>query len=49
MNFSKSYNLKSIEFGEINGVFSIKDQENLNKNITLKSIKTINKKLLKII
>lgn len=49
MNFSKSYNLKSIEFGEINGVFSIKDQENLNKNITLKSIKTINKKLLNII
>lgn len=49
MNYSKSYNLNSIEFGEINGVFSIKDQENLNKNITLKSIKTINNKLLKMI
>ena len=49
MNYSKSYNLNSTEFGEINGVFSIKDQENLNKNITLKSIKTINNKLLKII
>ncbi len=41
----KIYNVNSIEYGDIKGSFSIKDTENLNKNIIINSIKSINQKL----
>ena len=36
LNSKKIYNVNSIEFGEIKGSFTIKDQENLNKNLIRK-------------
>ena len=45
LNSKKIYNVNSIEFGEIEGSFTIKDQENLNQNIIKKSLDSIGKKL----
>jgi len=42
----KIYKINSIEYGDIEGSFSIKDTENLNKNIISKSLKSINQKVL---
>ena len=42
----KTYKINSIEYGEIEGSFSIKDTENLNKNIISNCIKSINQKIL---
>ena len=46
LNKRKIYKINSIEYGDIEGSFSIKDTENLNKNIISKSIKSINQKIL---
>ena len=43
----KIYNINSIEYGEIEGSFTLRDIENLNKNIINKSLKNINLKFLK--
>ena len=48
LNSKKIYNVNSIEFGEIKGSFTIKDQENLNKNLIRKSLDSIGKKLITI-
>ncbi len=48
MNFKKNYNLNSIEYGTINGNFTINDQERLNINIINKSLESITNKLLSI-
>lgn len=42
----KTYKLNAKEYGEINGSFSIKDQDNLSTNIINKCIQAINIKLL---
>lgn len=42
----KLYKVNSIEYGDIEGSFSIKDTENLNKNIISKSLKSVNQKLM---
>ena len=44
LNKRKIYKINSIEYGDINGSFSIKDTENLNKNIISNSLKSINQK-----
>ncbi len=41
----KIYKINSLEYGDIKGSFSIKDTENLNKNIISKSLKSINQKV----
>ena len=41
----KIYKVNSIEYGDIEGSFSIKDSENLNKNIIINSLKSINQKV----
>jgi hypothetical protein len=41
----KIYKINSIEYGDIEGSFSIKDTENLNKNIITNSLKSINQKV----
>ena len=41
----KIYKVNSIEYGDIEGSFSIKDTENLNKNIIINSLKSINQKV----
>ena len=46
LNKRKIYKINSIEYGDIEGSFSIKDTENLNKNIISKSLKSINQKIL---
>ena len=46
LNSKKLYKINSKEYGEINGSFSISDQETLNINTIKKSIKNINKRLL---
>ena len=48
MNFKKTYNLNSIEYGTINGDFTINDQERLNINIINKSLESITNKMLSI-
>ncbi len=48
MNFKKTYNLNSIEYGIINGDFTINDQERLNINIINKSLESITNKMLSI-
>ena len=48
LNSKKIYNVNSIEFGEIEGSFTIKDQENLNQNLIKKSLDSIGKKLITI-
>ena len=45
LNKRKIYKINSIEYGDIEGSFSIKDTENLNKNIIINSLKSINKKV----
>ncbi len=45
LNKRKIYKINSIEYGDISGSFSIKDTENLNKNIISKSLKSINQKV----
>ena len=45
LNKRKIYKINSIEYGDIDGSFSIKDTENLNKNIILNSLKSINQKV----
>ena len=45
LNKRKIYKINSIEYGDIKGSFSIKDTENLNKNIIFKSLKSINQKV----
>jgi|TARA_E500000178_G_scaffold302758_1_gene312490 hypothetical protein len=46
LNKTKSYIVNSIEYGDIQGNFSIKDIETLNENIILKSLKSINQKII---
>ncbi len=41
----KTYNIKSYEFGEIDGSFTIKDQDNLDVNLMYKSLESISSKL----
>tara|TARA_Y100001935_G_scaffold217960_1_gene190517 strand:+ start:538 stop:1029 length:492 start_codon:yes stop_codon:yes gene_type:complete len=48
MNFKKTYNLNSIEYGTIKGDFTINDQERLNNNIINKSLESITNKMLSI-
>lgn len=48
LNKKRSYNINSIEYGDIQGSFSISDTENLNNNIIIKSLKNINQKLIDI-
>ncbi len=45
LNKRKVYKVNSIEYGDIEGSFSIKDTENLNKNIISNSLKSINQKV----
>ena len=45
LNKRKIYKINSIEYGEIEGSFSIKDTEKLNKNIISNSLKSINQKV----
>ncbi len=45
LNKRKIYKINSIEYGDINGSFSIKDAENLNKNVISNSLKSINQKV----
>ena len=45
LNKRKIYKINSIEYGDIEGSFSIKDAENLNKNVILNSLKSINQKV----
>ena len=45
LNKRKIYKINSIEYGDIEGSFSVKDTENLNKNIILNSLKSINQKV----
>ena len=42
---NKTYNVKSIEYGEISGSFAIKDQDNLDVNLMHKSLESISSKL----
>jgi len=44
----KTYNVKSYEFGEIDGSFTIKDQDNLDVNLMYKSLESISLKLIEI-
>ena len=44
-NKSKFYEVEAIEYGEIQGSFSIKDQDNLDINIMHKNLNSISKKL----
>ena len=45
LNKRKIYKINSIEYGDIEGSFSIKDTEDLNKNIISNSLKSINQKV----
>ena len=45
LNKRKIYKINSIEYGEIEGSFSIKDTDNLNTNIISNSLKSINQKI----
>ena len=46
LNKKKIYKVNSLEFGDIQGSFSIKEKEDLSQNIIIKSLKSINKKIL---
>ncbi len=46
LNKKKTYNVNTVDYGEIEGEFSIRDMEILNKNIILKSIKSVSQKLI---
>ena len=45
LNKRKIFKINSIEYGDIEGNFSINDTENLNKNIISNSLKSINQKV----
>ena len=45
LNKRKIYKINSIEYGDIEGSFSIKDTENLNNNIISNSLESINQKV----
>ena len=45
---SKTYNVKSNEYGEISGSFAIKDQDNLDINLMHKALESISSKLKEI-
>ena len=45
LNKRKIYIVNSIEYGDIEGSFSIKDTENLNNNIISNSLQSINQKV----
>lgn len=45
LNQKKTFNLRSSEFGQIDGSFSINDQESLTRNVMYKSLRSITKKL----
>ena len=45
LNKRKIYKINSIEYGDIEGSFSITDTENLNKNIISNCLKNINQKV----
>ena len=45
LNKRKIYKINSVEYGDIEGSFSIKDTENLNKNIITNSLTSINQKV----
>ncbi len=45
LNKRKIYKINSIKYGDIEGSFSIKDTENLNKNVITNSLKSINQKV----
>ena len=45
LNKRKIYKINSKEYGDIEGSFSIKDTDNLNKNIISNSLKSINQKV----
>ena len=45
LNKRKIYKINSIEYGDIEGSFSIKDTENLNENIISNSLKSINQQV----
>ena len=45
LNKRKNYKINSIEYGDIEGSFTIKDTENLNKNIISNSLRSINQKV----
>ena len=45
LNKRKTYIVNSIEYGDVEGSFSIKDTENLNKNIISNSLQSINQKV----
>ena len=45
LNKRKIYKINSIEYGDIEGSFSIKDTENLNNNIISNSLQSINQKV----
>ena len=45
LNKRKIYKISSKEYGDIEGSFTIKDTENLNKNIISNSLKSINQKI----
>ena len=47
LNKSKTYKVNSLDYGDIQGSFSINDIENLNQNIILKSLQNINQKIMK--
>ena len=44
----KTYNVKSNEYGEISGSFSIKDQDNLDINLMHKALESISSKLTEV-
>ena len=46
MNYKKTYNVNSIEYGTIKGDFTLNDQERLNINTIKKSLESITNKLL---
>ena len=45
LNKRKIYKINSKEYGDIEGSFTIKDTDNLNKNIISNSLKSINQKV----
>ena len=46
MNYKKTYNVNSIEYGTVEGDFTLNDQERLNINTIKKSLNSITNKLL---
>ena len=46
LNKKKTYNVNTVDYGEIEGEFSIRDMEILNEKFLLKSIKSVSQKLI---